>query len=917
MSGRSFADFTFKQKLRVGFCGDSYRALDGNGVEVRITVIDADLASDRDFVAALGKFGEPLSTLGHENLVTTRQIGRASDGSLVVVSDAVPGRLDVAELLADTGGSSLPQDIASAIGYHLIHGLATMHGANVLHGAIHPRCVVIDVDGTVKLSELAIGRALAEAGARNPGSPLFAELGGHRAPEARRGGKGPSKLGDVYSAAAVVFHMLAGALPPGTLDISPGFERMIQRALDPDVSRRYSSGTELFENFAEALEDDNWLRASPGELATHVMEAQSRISGDVDQPSGAAALDEATEDLLSILEPSPGKAPGDAGRSPGLPSARPVSIAMFGSTPGAQAGFGSGQVSGSIRLGSDGGEFAAPPDTLDSGPRLRTGSSPFSASRRDSSDGGALSERGDSAGDSMEFGESSVESELDPPTRVDALPTGEPQDPISELIALTGTETPRDKTPLPTLTTSPASRRAPAAIPSSTSGSAVPRPRGDTDDLLDSLSQKIKTEIGADRGADLGDRNRRPPPAYAPPTRPESIDDPLDSLPPLAESPMPIGDPRPVAQRPGLALPAPRSPATPAAVPVVVPVDDHEEIASDFDIISDEPAAAPAPGDPGIAAPAMSAPEIDPPAVHAVAPPAGDIDDHGEVPGDPDPGGEAAEIAAETPAETATGVPRRAAANPEVDPAVEMAELSLRPSGGPLRSMLWIVAALATVGVLVWVVMGQSEMRDAARERAERQEAENQAAMEAARKAQPKPGTLILSSQPGDAAVWMKLGRTPVDTSTLPTDMPHELRLELDGYKTEDIRVVAMHWKGEGMGKRAELQVGLEAGKDKKPVPAYPPAEPPSAREGLSEGGGVIHVESSPKGAQVWLLVGYTTPKAQYTGAEVDRAYEFKVLRDGFLPGFIEIKAHDWKKSVDPTKLSRSVELAPRGRKNR
>jgi hypothetical protein len=66
-------------------------------------------------------------------------------------------------------------------------------------------------------------------------------------------------------------------------------------------------------------------------------------------------------------------------------------------------------------------------------------------------------------------------------------------------------------------------------------------------------------------------------------------------------------------------------------------------------------------------------------------------------------------------------------------------------------------------------------------------------------------------------------------------------------------------------------------------------------------------VESEPAGAQVWLLVGFT-PGVKVDGyAEVD--YEFKVRKDGYLPGYITIAAKDWSASEEGSRLSRSVEL--------
>src|SRR6185436_18693247 len=72
-------------------------------------------------------------------------------------------------------------------------------------------------------------------------------------------------------------------------------ERLVQRALDTDISRRYRSAHDLLENLLEAFEDDRWEIAERGE----VIRAAGLSHSDTN-------LDEATEDLLASLGSKPG-----------------------------------------------------------------------------------------------------------------------------------------------------------------------------------------------------------------------------------------------------------------------------------------------------------------------------------------------------------------------------------------------------------------------------------------------------------------------------------------------------------------------------------------------------------------------------------------------------------------------------------
>ena len=88
----------------------------------------------------------------------------------------------------------------------------------------------------------------------------------------------------------MLFTMLSGEVPPGSLRVTPAVERLVQRALDTDVSRRYKSASDLLENLLEAMEDDRWELAERGEL---IREAGLSATDE--------NIDDATEDLLASL----------------------------------------------------------------------------------------------------------------------------------------------------------------------------------------------------------------------------------------------------------------------------------------------------------------------------------------------------------------------------------------------------------------------------------------------------------------------------------------------------------------------------------------------------------------------------------------------------------------------------------------
>lgn len=263
---------------------------------------------------------------------------------------------------------------------------------------------------------------------------------------------------------------------------------------------------------------------------------------------------------------------------------------------------------------------------------------------------------------------------------------------------------------------------------------------------------------------------------------------------------------------------------------------------------------------------------------------------------------------------------RRSQPAPHVEPAAASwppgADPMADPFGRPRRSraFLWLALTVFTLAALGALVYTQTDLFDPGRRAAaEREEARAHEVARAAHAAeQPVPVDLAVTSGEPDAAVWLLLGRTPLDSLPLSSAMTHEIRLEHEGYQPVDLRVSGYDWKGEEGTQRAEIAATLVPGAPAVPVPAYPPA-PTTPPPNGPRGRGVVHVTSQPPGAQVWLLIGFT-PRAGITGLEAGRAYEIKVLKDGYRPGFAAVAAEEWfvagKGSAVVPSLSRDVALS-------
>jgi serine/threonine protein kinase len=155
--------------------------------------------------------GRIAARLQHPNAITVFAVEEAG-GRPWLVMEYLPSK-SLATVLRESG--RLPVDEVVKIGTQLGSALAAAHKAGIVHRDIKPGNVLIGEDGTVKISDFGVSRALGDVTITATGG--IAGTPGFFAPEVARGEEA-SFAADVFSVGATLYNAVEGVPPFGDGD---------------------------------------------------------------------------------------------------------------------------------------------------------------------------------------------------------------------------------------------------------------------------------------------------------------------------------------------------------------------------------------------------------------------------------------------------------------------------------------------------------------------------------------------------------------------------------------------------------------------------------------------------------------------------------------------------------------------------
>ncbi len=298
--GSRLGPYEIAAAIGAGGMGEVYQATDTNlKRQVAIKVLPDSLAGDTERLARFQREAEVLAALNHRNIAQIYGLER-SGGSAALVMELVEGPT-LADRIAQ---GAIPVPDALAIARQVAEALEAAHDLGIVHRDLKPANIKVRPDGTVKVLDFGLAKAVGPGGtdrlpsnlANSPTltSPALMTVMGtilgtaaYMSPEQAKG-RPADRRADIWAFGVVLFEMLTGrqtfpgddvtevlaavvrgepdwrALPATT---PPAIETLLRRCLRKDPHKRLADASTARLEIEDAIEGRGAVNAperSPG-----------------------------------------------------------------------------------------------------------------------------------------------------------------------------------------------------------------------------------------------------------------------------------------------------------------------------------------------------------------------------------------------------------------------------------------------------------------------------------------------------------------------------------------------------------------------------------------------------------------------------------------------------------------------------
>ena len=282
--GTTLGPYRVTAKIGEGGMGEVYRARDTKlDRDVALKVLPEAFTQDPDRLARFEREAKVLASLNHPNIAAIYGLEEA-EGTRALVLELVEG-----PTLADRiKRGPIPLDEALHIAKQIAEALEAAHEAGVIHRDLKPANIKVRDDGTVKVLDFGLAKALDPNPEGDPSqSPTLTAaatqmgvimgMAAYMSPE-QAAGKPTDKRGDIWSFGVVLFEMLTGERLFTGETVSHVLAKVLDRELDLSALPA-ATPAPLRLLLRRCLERKPRRRlADPGEALFHLEEAAEPVS---------------------------------------------------------------------------------------------------------------------------------------------------------------------------------------------------------------------------------------------------------------------------------------------------------------------------------------------------------------------------------------------------------------------------------------------------------------------------------------------------------------------------------------------------------------------------------------------------------------------------------------------------------------
>ncbi|MFJ8068794.1 Stk1 family PASTA domain-containing Ser/Thr kinase [Peribacillus sp. NPDC096447] len=174
--------------------------------DVALKILRMDFNNDEEFIKRFNREAQSATSLAHPNIVSIYDVGE-EDSIYYIVMEYVDG-FTLKQYIQKY--YPIPVDEALDIMRQITAAISHAHHNGIIHRDIKPQNILIDKEGTVKITDFGIALALSATNITQTNAVLGSVH--YLSPEQARGGMA-NKKSDIYSLGIVMFELLTGRLP--------------------------------------------------------------------------------------------------------------------------------------------------------------------------------------------------------------------------------------------------------------------------------------------------------------------------------------------------------------------------------------------------------------------------------------------------------------------------------------------------------------------------------------------------------------------------------------------------------------------------------------------------------------------------------------------------------------------------------